>query len=85
MRTTPLYLAVSHLLCLLTRNRKPLLQRWDEALLDIPEEQWSVFDSDGFVLYTGTLDDCLYVQDHSHGGLTVMPVNEIITLERDSS
>jgi hypothetical protein len=46
MHTTPLYLALSHLVCLLTRNRKPLLQRWDEALLNIPEEQWSVLDSD---------------------------------------
>ena len=44
-----------------------------------------MLDSDGFVLYTGTLDDCLYVQDRSYGGLTVMPVNETITLEKDSS
>ena len=59
-----------------THNNTLRCHAEDEALLDIPEEQWSVFDSDGFVLYTGTLDDCLYVQDHSHGGLTVMPVTK---------
>lgn len=79
MHTMPLYLALTHLWSLLTRNRKPLLQRWDEALLDIPEETWAVWD-DGSVLYTGTLEDCLYVQEYSHAGLTVLPVDDIIEL-----
>lgn len=36
-------------------------------------ETWSIVDlKDKFILYTGSLQNCEEIQEHSYGGLTIM-------------